>query len=84
MGLSIVSPRSKIKTGVGYIIGDLETLLTFFEGFKPEYEQRIGAGVGLALSDLVKIELVTEYRLNDFTQNLGNELYVVTGLMIAL
>ena len=75
---------SKIKTGVGYMIGDLETLLTVSEGLKPEYEQRIGTGVGLALSDLVKIELVTEYRLNDFTQNLGHELYIVTGLMIAL
>ena len=75
---------SKIQNGAGYMIGDLETLLTVSEGFKPQYEQRIGAGLGWALSDLVKIELVTEYRLNDFTQNLGNELYVVTGLMIAL
>ncbi len=75
---------SKIKTGDGYMIGDLETLLTVAKGFKPEYEQRIGTGVGWALSDLVKIELVTEYRLNDFTQNLGHELYVVTGMKIAL
>lgn len=76
--------ESKIKTGDAYMLGDLETLLTVAKAFKPEYEQRIGAGVGWALSDLVKIELITEYRLNDFTQNLGHELYFVTGMKLAL
>lgn len=75
---------SKINTCDGYMLGDLETLLTVAKGLKPEYEQRIGAGIGWALSDLIKIELITEYRLNDFTQNLGHELYVVTGMKIAL
>lgn len=75
---------SRIETGDAYMIGDLETLLTVANNIKPEYEQRIGAGVGWVLSDLVKIELVTEYRLTDFTQNLGHELYLVTGMKIAL
>lgn len=75
---------TEIKKGNAYMIGDLETLLTVAKTSKPEYEQRIGAGVGFALSDLMKIELVTEYRLSDFTQNLVHELYFVTGLKISL
>ena len=75
---------TEIKKGNAYIIGDLETLLTVAKTSKPEYEQRIGAGVGFAVSDLMKIELVAEYRLSDFTQNLVHELYFVTGLKISL
>ena len=75
---------SEIKKGKPYMIGDVETLLTVAKSTKPEYEQRFGAGVGFALSDLMKIELVTEYRLSDFTQNLVHELYFVTGLKISL
>lgn len=74
----------EIKPGDAYMIGDLETLLTVAKSAKPEYEQRIGAGVGWVLSDQMKIELVTEYRLSDFTQNLVHEIYFVTGLKISL
>ena len=75
---------SEIKKGNAYMIGDLETLLTVAKTSKPEYEQRIGAGIGWVLSDLMKIEVVTEYRLSDFTQNLVHELYLVTGMKISL
>lgn len=75
---------SEIKKGNAYMIGDLETLLTVAKTAKPQYEQRIGAGVGWALSDVMKIEVVTEYRLSDFTQNLVHELYFVTGMKISL
>lgn len=75
---------TEIKKGNAYMIGDLETLLLVSKSSKPEYEQRIGAGVGFAVSDLMKIELVTEYRLSDFTQDLVHELYFVTGLKISL
>ena len=76
--------ETEIKKGNAYMIGDLETLLTVAKSSKPEYEQRIVAGVGFAVSDLMKIELVTEYRLSDFTQDLVHELYFVTGLKISL
>ncbi len=76
--------KSEIMKGNAYMIGDLETLLTLAKTTKPEYEQRIGAGVGWALSDLIKIELVTEYRLSDFTQNLLHELYFLSGMKISL
>ena len=75
---------SDIKKGNAYMIGDLETLVTVAKIAKPEYEQRIGAGVGWVLSDNMKIEVVTEYRLSDFTQNLVHELYFVTGMKISL
>lgn len=75
---------SKIDIGEAYIIGDLETLLTVANTAKPKYEQRIGAGVGLVFSDSIKLELVTEYRLDDFTQDLGHEFFLVTGMKFTL
>lgn len=75
---------TEIKKGNTYVIGDMETLLTIAKTNKPEYEQRLGAGVGWALSDHLKIEIVTEYRLSDFTRNLVHELYLVTGMKISL
>jgi len=74
----------EIDTGEAYIIGDLETLLTVANTSKPEYEQRIGAGVGWVLSDFIKLEMVTEYRLDDFTQDLGHEFFLVTGMKFTL
>lgn len=75
---------SKIDTGEAYIMGDVETLLTIANSAKPKYEQRLGAGVGWALTDFIKLELVTEYRLADFTQDLGHELFFVTGMKFTL
>lgn len=83
-GVSRSFKTSKIKAGDPYIIGDLETLLSVTKTIKPEYEQRIAAGLGFVLSDLLKIEAVTEYRLTDFTQKLGHELYFVTGFKLSL
>ncbi len=74
----------EIDTGEAYLIGDLETLLTVVHTSKPQYEQRIGAGVGWVLSNSIKLELVTEYRLDDFTQDLGHELFLVTGMKFKL
>lgn len=74
----------EIDTGESYVIGDLETLLSLTSDAKPEYEQRIGAGIGWVISDFLKLELVTEYRLDDFTQNLGHELFLVTGMKVTL
>ena len=62
----------------------METLITVTNTEKPEYEQRIGAGIGLVLSEYIKLELVTEYRLADFTQDLGHELFLVTGMKFTL
>lgn len=74
----------EIGTGEAYLVADLETLLTVASSKRPKYEQRIGAGIGLVLTDAIKIEFVTEYRLDDFTQNLGHELFFVTGLKLKL
>lgn len=74
----------EIDTGEAYVVGDVETLLTLANTAKPEYEQRFGLGLGWLLTDVVKIELTTEYRLDDFTQNLGHELFIVTGMKLTL
>lgn len=74
----------KIDLGEVYLIGDLETLLTVASTSKPKYEQRMGAGVGIVFSNSIKLELATEYRLDDFTQDLGQELFLITGMKVKL
>lgn len=75
---------AKIDTGEAYFTGNLETLLTVANNNAPDYEQRIGAGIGWALTDFAELELVTEYRCGDFTKDLGHELFLVTGLNFKL
>lgn len=72
------------ERGEAYLLADMETLLTVAKTSKPEYEQRIGVGVGWVLTDYMEIELLTEYRLDNFTQDLGHELFFVTGLNFTL
>lgn len=78
----IISPFkiSQIVKSKPHFIGSLETLLTVADGIDPKYEQRAGIGIGWSLTDFADLELVTEYRLDDFTKNLGHELFVVTGI----
>ncbi len=71
------------KNGI-YIMGNLETLLMLSKNSRPDYEQRIGAGIGWPLNDFMEIELGAEYRLDDFTKDLGHELFFLTGLSFEL
>ena len=73
-----------IDRGEAYITGDLETLLTLAKAYLPEYEQRIGAGIGWAFSNFLKLEFVTEYRLADFTKNITHKLFFITGIKLTL
>lgn len=83
-GITRSLKANEINTGGIYFIGNLETLLTVSEAFGPEYEQRIAAGIGWPLNDFAELELVTDYRLDDFTQNLGHELFFVAGISFKL
>ena len=79
-GVSRSFKGAKIDAGEAYLMADLETLLTVANASGPEYEQRVGAGIGWALTDFAELEVVTEYRIADFTRDLGHELFLVTGL----
>lgn len=75
---------NEIDTGEAYFMGNLETLLTVANSAGPDYEQRIGAGIGWSLTDFAEFEIVAEYRFSDFTRDLGHELFFVTGLNFML
>lgn len=64
--------------------GNLETLLTISKTSKAEYEQRIGAELGWPITPYVALEIGIEYRLDDFTGDLGHELFIVTGISLKL
>ncbi|MCK0115231.1 DUF2490 domain-containing protein [Gelidibacter sp. F63206] len=78
-----LNPNLKDGEGI-HLIAILESLLTVSDASKPEYEQRISGGIGWPLTTYAELELGMQYRLDDFTQNLGHELFFVTGLNFKL
>lgn len=83
-GLTYPLKRNKINLSKIYVIANLETLLTLSQFKKPKYQQRIGTGIGWYLNKFTKLELVAEYRLDDFANNLDHELFLVTGVNLNL
>ncbi|WP_194852301.1 DUF2490 domain-containing protein [Nonlabens antarcticus] len=63
---------------------ETESLLQLSLSNKPEYEQRFTTTYSWLLTATSQIELGVQYRLADFTQNIGHELFIVAGLDIAL
>lgn len=78
-----LGPKEEEKNGID-LMGNLETLVSISKSSKPEYEQRIAAGIGWPLNDFAEMELGTEYRLDDFTGDLGHELFIFTGISLNL
>lgn len=74
-----LNPNMNDGNGI-YLSASLESLLTVSNAFRPEYEQRISGGIGWPLTKHAELDLGIQYRLDDFTQNLGHELFFVTGL----
>lgn len=63
---------------------ETESLYEIAKTQKPELEQRFGAGIGWQLNPKTEFSLGLEYRLADYTQDLGHELFLVTGFDISL
>jgi hypothetical protein len=63
--------RVKMSTSDTYFTGNLEMLLTVAADHQPVYEQLVSAGVGWGISDNLQLEVSSEYRFTDFTQDPG-------------
>ncbi len=75
--------KEKGQGGINFK-ANTETLITLAQMNPISFEQRIAVGIGCILNDVTEIELVAEYRLGDYTQNLSHELFFVTGLILNL
>lgn len=67
-----------------YLKAETESLLELAKTQKPELEQRVGVGFGWSLHPKTKLQLGVEYQLEDYTQDLNHELFLLAELSIAL
>lgn len=67
-----------------YLKTEAEMLFELAKTQKPEFEQRATAVYGFLLFPKTSLELGAQYRLADYTQNIGHELFVIMGMEISL
>lgn len=79
-----VGLKFPIKDNANYILAETETLFELANGQKPEFEQRLGGVFGWQWDSSTNLEMGFQYRLADYSQDLGHELFFVLGLDISL
>ena len=67
-----------------YYLIQAETLFEVGKHQKPEFEQRLSALIGLILNVSTNVEIGLQYRLSDYTQMIGHEMFVLCSLDIQL
>jgi hypothetical protein len=79
-------PLNGSKTDVNefYLTGSLETLLVVEQGVAPAYDQRFSVGLGTQLIPKMKLQLVAEYRIEDFTATSERPLFFNLGMYYSL
>jgi len=82
--LSSTLPFDRNNPKSHYFVGDTESLLELGKTQKPEFEQRLSTGFGFKLTEQTILELGTQYRLGNYTQNLNHELFLLAGLEVQL
>ncbi|TXE05665.1 DUF2490 domain-containing protein [Gelidibacter salicanalis] len=63
---------------------DTESLLEIAKTQKPEFEQRVGVGLGWLMGPKTTLQFKVEYQLEDFTQHLSHEVFLLAEVAIAL
>lgn len=67
-----------------YITTSLEAVFIAEAGETPGYDQRVAIGIGTALTKNLKLQLVTEYRWEDYTQEIDRSLFFNLGMYYSL
>jgi hypothetical protein len=80
--LSSSIPLNGTRTDVRefYLTGSLETVFIAEADVAPAYDQRFAAGIGTQLFDKVKVQVVAEYRFEDFTVQTEQLLFFNLGI----
>ena len=74
----------KLDIGEPYFIASTESLLSLAPANKPEYDQRLTAYLGWLMSGEAKIQAGAEYRVENYTQQTENVLFLLTSLVFSL
>ncbi|MDN3492026.1 DUF2490 domain-containing protein [Winogradskyella bathintestinalis] len=89
LGLTFPLNRSNralnnVEKNTVYIKAETETLFEIAKTQKPELEQRLSSVFGWQFGSSTGFEIGLQYRLADYTQNIGHELFLITGVEIEL
>lgn len=74
----------KLDIGEPYLVASTESLLSVTRGNGPEWDQRITTNIGWLLSSDTKFQTGLEYRLENYTQNTENVLFLFSSLIFSL
>lgn len=74
----------KLDIGEPYLVANAESLLSLAKEKRPQYDARLTLNIGWKLSDLIKFQIGTEYRTEDFSQNLEHVLFLLSTLNVSL
>lgn len=74
----------KLDIGEPYFVGNLESLLSVAKMDQPQYDTRFTLNFGWQLTAKTKFQIGSEYRLEDFNQDLEQVLFFLTTLNISL
>lgn len=75
----------KLDPGEPYFIGLFENLLSVAKGFRPQYDTRLTGHFGWQLGYNFKLQLGLEYRMEDFTAHIPqNILLLLTSAQLTL
>lgn len=74
----------KLDVGEPYLVGNLESLLSVAQMQQPQYDTRFTLNFGWQLTSKTKFQIGTEYRIEDFSQNLEHVLFFLSTLNFSI
>ncbi len=74
----------RLDVGETYLVSNWESLLSAGKKINPEYDQRLTLQLGWFLSDTFKLQVGTEYRLEDATEDQHHILFFLSTLNISI
>lgn len=73
-----------LDVGESYVVVSTEALLSVAKAAKPEYDQRLTANLGWLLDENTKLQIGTEYRAENYSQDTEHVVFLLTTLVLSL
>lgn len=83
-GVDFPLQGEKLDVGETYFIGTIEPLLSIAKNTKPEYDSRLSLFFGWQMNENTKLQLGSEYRMEDFTNSRETVIFVLSSLIFSL
>lgn len=74
----------QLDVGEAYLVGNVEQLLSATKARKPQHDTRLTLFLGWQLTEKMKLQLGTEYRFEDYGQELQNIFFLLTNVNLSL